>query len=164
MSLMSWLGDLVGAGGSWLGFGILILILIWLLVFATPPFRILALYFDFECAKDIHVLIVPILGFGGGWRFLTWVWHLYLHLDMVTGLCYTYIPIFRILALCLDFEGEKTSMSLMSWFGAFVEAGGSWLGFGVLILMWIGSLVFATSIFWILALSRFWRCKEHPCP
>ena len=50
---------------------------------------ILALYLDFECAKNINVLQVLIWGFGGGWRFLTRVWHLDLDLDMVTGLYYT---------------------------------------------------------------------------
>ena len=49
-------------------------------------FQILALYLDFEDAKNIHVLQVIISGFGGRWRFMTGVWHLDLNLDMVTGL------------------------------------------------------------------------------
>ena len=49
-------GALEDAGGSWLGFGILILILIWSLVFDTTMIQILALYLDFEGAKNIHVL------------------------------------------------------------------------------------------------------------
>ena len=54
------------------------------MVFDTPMIRILALYLDFECAKNINVLYVLICGFGGCWRFLTEVFH---HdLDMVTGL------------------------------------------------------------------------------
>merc|ERR1712112_451435 len=69
-------------GGSRLGFGILILIWIWSLVFDTPMIRILALYLDFEGAKNIHVLYVLIWGFRGHWRFLTGVWHLDLELDM----------------------------------------------------------------------------------
>ena len=48
--------------------------------------QILALYLDFEGAKNIHVLEVIIWGFGGCWRFLTGAWHLYLNLDMVAGL------------------------------------------------------------------------------
>ena len=56
------------------------------MVFATPIFQILALYLDFEGAKNINVLNVLIWGFGGGWRFLTEVWHLDLDLDMVDGL------------------------------------------------------------------------------
>ena len=38
------------------------------------------------------------------------------------------------------------------------------LGFGISILIWIWSLVFAKSIIWILTLSWFWRCKEYPSP
>ena len=76
-------------GGSWLRFGILILIWIWSLVFNTPMFWIWALYLDFEGAKNIHVLYVLIWGFGGRWRFLTGVWHPDIDLDIVTGLWYT---------------------------------------------------------------------------
>ena len=47
--------------------------------------RILALYLDFEGAKNIHVLEVLIWGFEGRWRFLTGVWHLDLDLYMVSG-------------------------------------------------------------------------------
>ena len=54
----------------------------------------LALYLDFEGAKNIHVLNVLICGFGGGWRLLTGVWDHDLDLDMVTGLCHTYFPNF----------------------------------------------------------------------
>ena len=55
-SFKSWFGALEDAGGSWLWFGILILILIWSLVFNTPMFQILALYHDFDGAKNIHAL------------------------------------------------------------------------------------------------------------
>ena len=56
MSFESLFAALVGAGGVWLGFGILILIFLWSLDFDTPKFQILALYVDFEGAKKIHVL------------------------------------------------------------------------------------------------------------
>ena len=56
MSLKSSFGSLEDAGGSWLGFDILILIWIWSLVFAIPMIWILAFYLDFEGAKNIHVL------------------------------------------------------------------------------------------------------------
>ena len=56
MSFKSWSGALEDAGGSWRGFGILILIWIWTLVFDTPMIQSLALYLDFEGAKNIHVL------------------------------------------------------------------------------------------------------------
>ena len=56
MSVKSWYVALKGAEGSWLKFGILILIWIWSLVFSTHMFHILALYLDFEGAKNIHIL------------------------------------------------------------------------------------------------------------
>ena len=56
MSFKSSLGALEDAGGSWLGFGILILIWIWLLVYDIPMFWILALYFDFDGSKNIQSL------------------------------------------------------------------------------------------------------------
>ena len=49
-------GALEDAGGSWLGFGILIWIWKLSLVFDIPMIQILALYIDFEGAKNIHVL------------------------------------------------------------------------------------------------------------
>ena len=85
MSLKSEFGALEDTGGSLLGIGILILIRIWSLVFDTTMIQILALYLNFEGAKNIHVLQVLIWGFSGCWRFLTWVWHLDLDLNMVTG-------------------------------------------------------------------------------
>ena len=81
MSFKSSFGALEDAGGSWLGFGIMILIWIWLLFFDIPMIQILALYLDFEGAKNIHVLKVLIWGFGWCWRFLTWFLHLGHDLD-----------------------------------------------------------------------------------
>ena len=95
-----------GAGGSWLWFGILILILIWSLVFDTPMIQILS-------------------------NFILKV--------------------------------QRTSMSFKSWFGALEDAAGSWLVFVILIMIWIWSVVFGTLMFQNLALSWFWRCKEHAC-
>ena len=86
MSLKSLFGALEDAGGALLGFGILILIWIWSLVFDTPMIRMLALYLGFEGAKKINVLKVLIFGFGGGDRFLTWVWHL--DLDLIWSLVF----------------------------------------------------------------------------
>ena len=166
-------------------------------------FWILVLYFDFEVAKNIHVLHVPIWGFWGCWRFLTGVWHLYLDLDMAISVWYNPDPNFgslswfwrckehlcplspalwlwRMLEVpdwslafwawfekghwslihpCLEFQitilnmkMQRTSMSFKSWFGDFEDAGGSWSGFGILIMIWICSLVFDTTMIWILAL------------
>ena len=83
---------------SWLGFGILVFVWIWSLVFYTNIIQILALYFDFEVAKNIRILKVQILGFGRHWRFLTKVWHFDLGLIMITGLWYTHVPNFGSLA------------------------------------------------------------------
>ena len=94
ISFKSWYGALVGAGGSWLGFGILIFIWIWSVVFYTLMIQILALYLNFEGAKIIHVLKVLIWDFGECWRFLTGVLHLDPDLNMVTVLWYTHDPNF----------------------------------------------------------------------
>merc|ERR1712112_806882 len=90
MSFKSSYGALEDTGGSLLGFGILILIWIWSLVFDTPMIQISALYLIFEGAKNIHVLLVIIWGFGRCWRFLTGVWHLDLDLDMVKNLAWIF--------------------------------------------------------------------------
>ena len=55
MSFKSSFGALEDAGGSWLGVGILIFIWIWSLVFDILMFKSLALYLDFESAKNILV-------------------------------------------------------------------------------------------------------------
>ena len=55
------------------------MIYIWSLVFGTPMIQILALYFDFEGAKNIHGVKILIWGFGGHLRFMIWVWYLERH-------------------------------------------------------------------------------------
>ena len=62
-------------------------------------FRILALYLNFEGAKNIHVIKVLIWGSEEHWRVLTGVWHLDLDWDRVTGLWYTGVPNFGSLSL-----------------------------------------------------------------
>ena len=52
----------------------------------------MALDFDFKGAMIIHVLQVLIWGFGGCWRFLTWVWDHDSDGDIVTGLSNFYVP------------------------------------------------------------------------
>ena len=81
MSFKSWFGVLIGDGGFWLGFGILILIWIWSLFFGTPIIWILALYLDFESAKYIHVFKssfwdwedIGCSGLGFGILILIWI-------------------------------------------------------------------------------------------
>merc|ERR1711954_334453 len=98
LSLKFSFGALDDTEGSRLRFGIFILIWIWSLVFGSPTFQILALYLDFEGAKNIHVHQVLVWGPGGCWRFLTGVLHPDIDSDMVTGLWYTHIPIFGTLS------------------------------------------------------------------
>ena len=81
-----------------MGFGILIMILIWSLVSDTPIILILASYINFESAKIIHALKVLIWGFGGSWRLLTLVWHLDHDFDMVIGLFYIHDPNYGLLS------------------------------------------------------------------
>ena len=162
MSLKSWLGASEEAGGSWLGFCILIFIWIWSLVFGRPPFQIFCLYLDFEGANNTHVLKIFIWGFGGCWMFLIWIWHLYLNLDRVTGLWYTYILNFCSLSWLWRYKEhpyplsphlglwrmlEVPNLSLASW---------SWLDM-------VTSLLYTIDPH-LCSLSWFWRCKEHPCP
>ena len=59
--------------------------------------------------------------------------------------------IFYKLALYLHFEGARTSMSFKSEYLDLEDAGISWLGFGILIMIWIMSLVFDTPMIRILA-------------
>ena len=56
MSFKSSFGAAEDAAGSWLGFGIFIVIWIWSLVLDIPMIGILALCLDFEGAKNIYVL------------------------------------------------------------------------------------------------------------
>ena len=99
------MGLLDDAGGSGRGFSIFILTWMWLVVFEAPLFPILALYLDFECANNIHVLYVLIWDSGGCWKFLIGVLHLDLDLDMVMGLGFCFV----ILALALIFALAKIS-------------------------------------------------------
>ena len=61
-------------------------------------------------------------------------------------------PMIQIVALYLDFKGEKNINVLFILFGALQDAGCFWFGFGILILIWIRSIVFDTPMIQILAL------------
>ena len=136
MSFMSLFGALEDTESSWLGFGILILIWIWSLVFDIPMFQLLTLYLDFEGAKNIHVPKFLICDFGGCWRFLTKVWHLDIDLNKVTGLWYTHVPNFVSLSW---FWRCKEHPCLWVLSGALEDAGCSWLGFVILTMIHKGS-------------------------
>ena len=94
MSFKSLFEALEDAGDSRLGFGILILIWIWSLVFDTPIFQNSAPYLDFEGAKNIHVLQVMIWIFGGCWWVLTGGLHPDIDLNMFIGLWLNHNPNF----------------------------------------------------------------------
>ena len=94
MSFKSSFGALEDSGASWPGFVLLILIWIWSLAFDTNMFQNLAFYRDFEGCKEYPCPLSPHWGFECCWRFLTWVWHHELDLDMVTGLWYNHDPNF----------------------------------------------------------------------
>ena len=106
----------------------------------------------------MDVLEVLIWGFGGCWRFLTWVWHLDLDLDF--GQWSFIHPCSKCWLSILILKVQRTSMSFESWFGALEDAGGSWLGFGS--WYWFGyghwclihlCLEFCLSV-WILKVQR----------
>ena len=167
MSFKSWFGAFVGAGGSWLGFSILILIWIWSLVFDTPMSQILALYWFRRCKEypRINYLVFCLAqkfaiwcglplnpDFGHWWRlkvpdggFASWSLFWYGHWSLIHPYYEDCLSIFIL-------KVHRTYTSFKSWFGALVGAGGSWLGFGILILILIWSLVIDTPIFRILAL------------
>jgi len=91
------------------------------------------------------------------WGLASWSWFGYGHWSLIQ-------PWSKLWLYVLIVKLQRTSMSLKSTFGALKDTGGSWLGFGILILIWILSLVFDLATIQILALSWIWRCKEHPCP
>ena len=109
-----------------------------------------------KCLLSILILKVqkhpcpssPVFGFG--WRFLAGCWDLSLDLDITTGLWYSHF--FTFYACILTLKVKRSTMSLMSRVGALEDAGDSWLGFGILVLIWIWSLVFDISMLGLLAL------------
>ena len=115
MSFQSWFFNFEYAGGSQLGIGSLILIYIWSLIFDTPMIQILALYLDFEGAKNSHVLYSLTWGFWGWWRFLEGLvstsWFGY-------GCCLWYTLWSKFLLSIMILYVQQTYMSSKSWFGA----------------------------------------------
>ena len=91
------------------------------------------------------------------WCLASWSWLEYGHWYLIH-------PWSKLWLSILILKVQRNFMSFKSWFRALEDAGGSWPGFGILILIWIWFLVFDRPIFWILTLSWFWGCKEHLCP
>ena len=147
MSFKSWFGALEEAGSSWLGVGIFILIWIWSLVFSWSIFQIVALLIlkvertSIPSSANLglwRMLEVP------NWDFAPWYWFGYGHWYLVH-------PYSKFCLSTWILKVQGTSVSFKSWFGALEDAGGSWLGFGILTLIRIWSLVFDIPIFQILA-------------
>ena len=88
--------------------------------------------------------------------FAPWSWILYGHWTLVHPCTEFWIY--------LDFEDAENIHVLSVLILGCEDTGDSWLGFGILILIRIWSLIFSTPMFWILATSWFWRCKDHPYP
>ena len=88
MSYTSSFGALEDPEGSWLGFSILILIGIYSLIFDTSMIQILALYLDFENAKNSYVLLDLDLGLWRmvevpDWILASWFWFGYGHWSLI---------------------------------------------------------------------------------
>ena len=94
----------------------------------TSMFQILALYLNFDGAKNINVLLVLIWGFGGRWRFLTGAWHPDNYLEMVTGHWYLLHSCSKFWLSILILRVQRTSMSVKYSFEPLEDSGGSLLG------------------------------------
>ena len=79
------------------------------------------------------------------WGLASWSWFGYGHWSLIQLWFEFWLSI-------LILKVQRTSMSFKSSFQALENAGGPWLGFSILILIWIWSLVFDTSLYQNLAL------------
>ena len=78
-----------------------------------------------------------------GRSFASWSWFGYGHWSLTHPWSDFWLSI-------LILKVQRTSMTFKSWFGDLEDAGGSWLGFGILILIWIysGTLLGSPLKFW----------------
>ena len=81
------------------------------------------------------------------WGLAFWSWFGYDHWSLI-------YPWSKFWLSILILKVPRTCMSYKSWFRALVGTGDSWLGFSILILIWILFLVFDTPIFRNLALEE----------
>ena len=148
MSFKSSFWALKDAGCSGLRFGIYVLIWIWLLVFNSPMIRIFAIILDLKVQRTSMSLkswFRASEDAGDSWLELaSWSWFGYGHWSLTH-------PWSKFQLSILILKVQRTSMSFKSSFGALEDAGGSWVGFAIFILIWICPMVFGTPIFWILA-------------
>ena len=80
------------------------------------------------------------------WGLASWSWFGYGHWSLIQPWVEFWLSI-------LLLKVQRSYMSFKSPFGALEDTVGSWLGFGMLILIWIWSLVYDTHMIQILALS-----------
>ena len=124
------------AGDCWLGLFVLIMIHIGFLAFDKTKFP----HWIKRYEEPLHNKILGS-SCGGRWRFLIWNWHHDYDLDMVLDLCLTHV-------LNLSFFRNLVFERLV----VFVEDScDSWLGFGILIMIWKGILTFERPMFGILS-------------
>ena len=84
------------------------------------------------------------------WGLASWSWFWYSHWSLIHSWSKFWLSI-------LILKVQRTSMSFKSSFWAVDDAGGSWLGLGILILIWIWSLVFDTPLFQNLSLYLYFE-------
>ena len=150
MSFKSSLGVLEDAGDSWLMFGIFIRFYKFTGLWNIYDLNFGSLSWFWRCKGDPCPLS-PHLGLWRtlevtDWGLTSWSWFGYGHLSLIYPWSKFWLSI-KILKV------QRTSTSKKSSFGDFEDSGGSWLGFGILIYIWIWSLIFDSPIFQILALS-----------
>ena len=159
MSFKSLFGALKDARGDCKGFGILILTCIWSLFFGASMCQILALYLVLilkvqRTCMSLKSLFGALEDAGGSWQGLASLsWFGYGQWALI-------YPWSKFGLSILIFKVQRTSISFKPSFGALEDTGGSWLGFGISILIWIWSLVFVPSIFRIFAQLQLRNSSE----
>ena len=86
------------------------------------------------------------------WGLASWSWFGYGHWSFIQ-------PWFKFWPSTMILKVQRTSMSFKSSFQALDDAGGSWLGFGILILIWICSETLLWSLLKFLSHSDEWKLR-----
>ena len=143
MSFKSWSGTLENAFGSWLGFGIFILIWIGLLVFDTQIFRTSSAWLRSAQRSSVPKFDSDLFCLE---KLISWDWLREADLlnSIITKTCFTQKKIYPNFASLFRFwRYTEYPCPLNPHLG---------LWFDILILIWIWSLIFDTPIIQILAL------------
>ena len=95
---------------------------------------------------------------GGSWLgWASWSWFICGHWSLIYPYSKFWLSIFIL-------KVQITSMSSKFWFGTLEDVGGSWLWLGILILIYIWSLVFDKPILELWLSILILKGREHPCP